>query len=43
MNKLALSHLLHLSVPEEFYVKNGDTIKATNATVEHVEWRDERL
>ncbi|HEP1431128.1 phage tail protein [Streptococcus pyogenes] len=42
-NNLALSHLLHLSVPEEFYVKNGDTIKATNATVEHVEWRDERL
>ncbi|MGT2769249.1 distal tail protein Dit [Streptococcus ictaluri] len=40
---LALSHLLHLSVPEEFYVKNGDTIKATNATVERVEWRDEQL
>lgn len=42
-NNLALSNLLHLSVPEEFYVKNGDTIQATNAAVESVEWRDEQL
>ncbi|KGR72904.1 distal tail protein Dit [Streptococcus phocae subsp. salmonis] len=42
-NNLALSNLLHLSVPEEFYVRNGDTISATNAAVDRVEWRDEQL
>lgn len=38
-----LSELAHLSVPEEFYLKDGDVVKGKNLTITKVEWRDEKL
>ena len=38
-----LSELAHLSVPEDFYLRNGDMVTGQNLTINRVEWRDERL
>lgn len=38
-----LSELAHLSVPESFYLQDGDVVKGKNLTITKVEWRDEKL
>lgn len=38
-----LSELAHLSVPESFYLRDGDVVKGKNLTITKVEWRDEKL
>lgn len=43
LNRSILRDLYHLSVPEEFVLRNKDVVRATNATVTLIEWRDEQL